>query len=204
MTLIMVVANYKLNDIPVGNYNYNNISKIYVLKQFHSAHFNRYHSRAYAKNVTGVYKNEDFVVVAALQSPKNSIWFQGTANAMDYERFIQADREIEADITMATLFMDEKHAIAFGLVKIDEEGCMVEFAESFKEMEHSGLKPDIMSIAGILSACSHMGLVKEKEKRLIISLLVMTLFTQGFYGIEIANNIGLLNAGQYLNEKYVV
>ncbi|KAF5463712.1 hypothetical protein F2P56_013856 [Juglans regia] len=36
----------------------------------------------------------------------------------------------------------------------------------------------------------------------IINLFVTTVFAQGFYGTEIANSIGLLNAGQYLQEKY--
>ncbi|XP_062104800.1 glucose-1-phosphate adenylyltransferase small subunit, chloroplastic-like [Humulus lupulus] len=76
----------------------------------------------------GDYKNKGFVeVLAAQQSPENPNWFQGTADAvrqymwlfeehnvveflvltgdhlyrMDYETFIQAHRETDADITMA-------------------------------------------------------------------------------------------------------
>ncbi|KAM4117833.1 hypothetical protein ACJW30_02G156000 [Castanea mollissima] len=36
----------------------------------------------------------------------------------------------------------------------------------------------------------------------IINLFVTTVFAKGFYGTELANSIGLLNAGQYLQEKY--
>ncbi|KAK4748357.1 hypothetical protein SAY87_014943 [Trapa incisa] len=36
----------------------------------------------------------------------------------------------------------------------------------------------------------------------MINLFVNTAFTNGFYGTEQANNIGLVNAGQYLQEKY--
>ncbi|XP_041000665.1 metal transporter Nramp3-like [Juglans microcarpa x Juglans regia] len=36
----------------------------------------------------------------------------------------------------------------------------------------------------------------------IINLFVTTVFAQGFYGTEIADRIGLLNAGRYLQEKY--
>ncbi|WVZ09263.1 hypothetical protein V8G54_013793 [Vigna mungo] len=36
----------------------------------------------------------------------------------------------------------------------------------------------------------------------IINIFVTTVFAKGFYGTEIANNIGLVNAGQYLQEKY--
>ncbi|CAL5385446.1 unnamed protein product [Camellia sinensis] len=36
----------------------------------------------------------------------------------------------------------------------------------------------------------------------MINLFVTTVFAKGFYGSAEANNLGLLNAGQYLNEKY--
>lgn len=36
----------------------------------------------------------------------------------------------------------------------------------------------------------------------IINLFVMTVFAKGFYGTEMANGIGLANAGQYLQDKY--
>jgi len=36
----------------------------------------------------------------------------------------------------------------------------------------------------------------------VINIFVTTVFAKGFYGTEIAKNIGLVNAGQYLQEKY--
>lgn len=36
----------------------------------------------------------------------------------------------------------------------------------------------------------------------IINLFVTTVFAKGFYGTKLATNIGLVNAGQYLQEKY--
>ncbi|KAG8386698.1 hypothetical protein BUALT_Bualt03G0176000 [Buddleja alternifolia] len=161
-------ANYRLIDIPVSNCLNSNISKIYVLTQFNSASLNRHLSRAYASNMGG-YKNEGFVeVLAAQQSPENPNWFQGTADAvrqylwlfeehnvleflvlagdhlyrMDYERFIQAHRETDADITVAALPMDEARATAFGLMKIDEEGRIIEFAEKPKGEQLKSMKVD--------------------------------------------------------------
>ncbi|XP_010252966.1 PREDICTED: glucose-1-phosphate adenylyltransferase small subunit, chloroplastic/amyloplastic [Nelumbo nucifera] len=161
-------ANYRLIDIPVSNCLNSNISKIYVLTQFNSASLNRHLSRAYASNMGG-YKNEGFVeVLAAQQSPENPNWFQGTADAvrqylwlfeehnvmeflvlagdhlyrMDYEKFIQAHRETDADITVAALPMDEKRATAFGLMKIDEEGRIIEFAEKPKGEQLKAMKVD--------------------------------------------------------------
>ncbi|KAE8707700.1 Metal transporter Nramp2 [Hibiscus syriacus] len=37
----------------------------------------------------------------------------------------------------------------------------------------------------------------------IVNLLVTTVFAKAFYGTEIASSIGLVNAGQYLQEKFV-
>ncbi len=51
---------------------------------------------------------------------------------MDYQKFIQAHRETDADITVAALPMDEERATAFGLMKIDDEGRIIEFAEKPK------------------------------------------------------------------------
>ncbi|THF99813.1 hypothetical protein TEA_028005 [Camellia sinensis var. sinensis] len=161
-------ANYRLIDIPVSNCLNSNISKIYVLTQFNSASLNRHLSRAYASNLGG-YKNEGFVeVLAAQQSPENPNWFQGTADAvrqylwlfeeqnvleflvlagdhlyrMDYGKFIQAHRETDADITVAALPMDEKRATAFGLMKIDEEGRITEFAEKPNGEQLKAMKVD--------------------------------------------------------------
>ncbi|KAM3320685.1 glucose-1-phosphate adenylyltransferase small subunit, chloroplastic/amyloplastic-like [Capsicum chacoense] len=161
-------ANYRLIDISVSNCINSTISKIYVLTQFNSASLNRHLSRAYTSNMGG-YKNEGFVeVLAAQQSPENPNWFQGTADAvrqylwlfeehnvleylilagdhlyrMDYEKFIQAHRESDADITVAALPMDEKRASAFGLMKIDEDGRIIEFAEKPKGEQLKAMQVD--------------------------------------------------------------
>ncbi|XP_024389300.1 glucose-1-phosphate adenylyltransferase small subunit, chloroplastic/amyloplastic [Physcomitrium patens] len=161
-------ANYRLIDIPVSNCINSNINKIYVLTQFNSASLNRHLSRAYASNMGG-YKNEGFVeVLAAQQSPENPNWFQGTADAvrqylwlfeeaqvleyvilagdhlyrMDYQKFIQVHRETNADITVAALPMDETRATAFGLMKINDQGRIIEFAEKPKGDELRAMQVD--------------------------------------------------------------
>ncbi|XP_047310443.1 glucose-1-phosphate adenylyltransferase small subunit, chloroplastic/amyloplastic-like [Impatiens glandulifera] len=175
-------ANYRLIDIPVSNCLNSNILKIYVLTQFNSASLNRHLSRAYASNMGG-YKNEGFVeVLAAQQSPENPEWFQGTADAvrqylwlfeehnvmeflvlagdhlyrMDYEKFIQSHRETNADITVAALPMDEKRATAFGLMKIDEEGRIIEFAE----------KPKGEQLKAMMVDTTILGLDDERAKEM--------------------------------------
>lgn len=48
---------------------------------------------------------------------------------MDYKEFVRAHRESGAAITIAALPCDEARASAFGLMKIDSEGRVTEFAE---------------------------------------------------------------------------
>ena len=65
---------------------------------------------------------------------------------MDYEKFIQAHRETDADITVAALPMDEQRATAFGLMKIDEEGRIIEFAEKPKGEQLKAMKVSCLLI----------------------------------------------------------
>ena len=110
----------------------------------------------------GGYNSRGFVeVLAASQSPARKEWFQGTADAvrqymwlfeeavrggvedflilsgdhlyrMDYRDFVRRHRESGAAITIAALPCDEKNASAFGLMKIDGDGKVTEFAEKPK------------------------------------------------------------------------
>ena len=105
---------------------------------------------------------EGFVeVLAATQTPTDKEWFQGTADAvrqyswlfediknrsveeivilsgdhlyrMDYMRFVDHHRATNADVTIGCLPMDDSRASDFGLMKIDESGRIVEFAEKPK------------------------------------------------------------------------
>lgn len=51
---------------------------------------------------------------------------------MNYQDFVLAHRKTGADITVAALPTDEKKATAFGLMKIDGSGRIVDFAEKPK------------------------------------------------------------------------
>ncbi|PSC75177.1 ADP-glucose pyrophosphorylase small subunit isoform A [Micractinium conductrix] len=154
-------ANYRLIDIPVSNCINSGVNKIYCLTQFNSASLNRHLSSAYNSNVGG-YNSRGFVeVLAASQTTTTKEWFQGTADAvrqymwlfdeacrdgvedflilsgdhlyrMDYREFVAAHRAAGADITVAALPCAEEQAQAFGLMKIDDSGRIVEFAEKPK------------------------------------------------------------------------
>eukprot|EP00958_Prasinococcus_capsulatus_P011233 scaffold1108_cov387-Prasinococcus_capsulatus_cf.AAC.9 len=61
---------------------------------------------------------------------------------MDYRLFLQRHRQSDADITIACLPMDYSRASDFGLMKIDGEGRVIDFAEKPKGEELEGMKVD--------------------------------------------------------------
>lgn len=152
---VPLAGKYRLIDIPVSNCINSQIFQIYVLTQFNSASLNRHISRTY--NFSGF--SEGFVeVLAAQQTPENPNWFQGTADAvrqyiwmfdewdideylilsgdhlyrMDYADFVRRHRETNADITISVVPMDDGRASDFGLMKIDQNGRVIDFCEKPK------------------------------------------------------------------------
>ena len=152
---VPLAGKYRLIDIPVSNCINSEIFKIYVLTQFNSASLNRHIARAY--NFSGF--TDGFVeVLAAQQTSDNPSWFQGTADAvrqylwllqewdvdeflilsgdhlyrMDYRLFVERHRETGADITLSVVPIDQKRASDFGLMKIDDQGRVINFSEKPK------------------------------------------------------------------------
>lgn len=152
---VPLAGKYRLIDIPVSNCINSEIYKIYVLTQFNSASLNRHIMRAY--NLGGF--REGFVeVLAAQQTPDSPSWFQGTADAvrqymwlldewevdeylilsgdhlyrMDYRLFVEHHRKTGADITLSVIPIDDQRASDFGLMKIDDQGRIVDFSEKPK------------------------------------------------------------------------
>lgn len=162
---VPLAGKYRLIDIPVSNCINSEILKIYVLTQFNSASLNRHISKTYS--FSGF--SDGFVeVLAAQQTAENPNWFQGTADAvrrylwlmkewdvdeylilsgdhlyrMDYSLFVQRHRETNADITLSVVPMDEKRASAFGLMKIDDQGRVIDFSEKPKGEELRNMQVD--------------------------------------------------------------
>ncbi len=149
---VPLAGKYRLIDIPVSNCINSEIYRIYVLTQFNSASLNRHISRTYR---LGGFEQGFVEVLAAQQTPNDSEWFQGTADAvrqylsllqewdvdeylilsgdhlyrMDYRAYIEHHRQTEADITLSGVPIEEKFASAFGLMKITAKGRVVDFSE---------------------------------------------------------------------------
>eukprot|EP01024_Parvocaulis_polyphysoides_P007805 TRINITY_DN12296_c0_g1_i1.p1 TRINITY_DN12296_c0_g1~~TRINITY_DN12296_c0_g1_i1.p1 ORF type:complete len:327 (-),score=43.48 TRINITY_DN12296_c0_g1_i1:282-1262(-) len=61
---------------------------------------------------------------------------------MNYQDFVRVHRESNADITIASLACDEDRASAFGLMKTDDAGQILEFAEKPKGEELQKMRVD--------------------------------------------------------------
>ncbi|PRP65819.1 glucose-1-phosphate adenylyltransferase [Nonlabens agnitus] len=152
---VPIAGKYRLVDIPISNCINSDIKRMYVLTQFNSASLNRHIKNTFHFS----FFSSAFVdVLAAEQTPGNSDWFQGTADAvrqsmhhftrhdfdyflilsgdqlyqMDYSEMIQAHKDSKADITLATIPVNVKDAPSFGILKSNEENQITSFIEKPK------------------------------------------------------------------------
>ena len=227
---VPIAGKYRLVDIPISNCINSGIQKIYVLTQFNSASLNRHITRTY--NFSPF--SEGFVeVLAAQQTPDRSDWFQGTADAvrqylnplkgipvseylilsgdhlyrMDYRPFIELHRESDADVTISVIPVDEAKASDFGLLKIDENGQVIEFKEKPKGDELKSMQVDTTVLgldeksAAQLPYIASMGIYVFKRKAMI-ELLTNNLQQQDFGKEIIPAAIGNLKVQTYLFNDY--
>jgi glucose-1-phosphate adenylyltransferase len=128
------------------------MERVFILTQFNSLSLHRH--------VVSTYKFDPFSkgfvdILAAQQTPGDSSWFQGTADAvrqnlrfiterkgelelilsgdhiyrMDYRQLLATHEENDAAITIAVLPCSEEDIAGFGAVRVDDEGRVVEFRE---------------------------------------------------------------------------
>ena len=149
---VPIGGKYRLIDVPISNCLHADLRRIFVLTQFNSASLNHHVSQTYRMDPF----SQGFVdIIAAEQTPDNSSWFQGTADAvrqaarhfrryaadyylilagdhlyrMDYGRLLDAHVDEDADITVAALPVTPHDAPAMGIVLFDREGQIVGFEE---------------------------------------------------------------------------
>lgn len=155
---VPVAGKFRLIDIPISNSLHARIEKIYVLTQFNSASLHRHISQTYRFDVF----SRGFVnILAAEQSVRNRDWYQGTADAvrqnlprllyvrpsevlvlsgdqlyrMDLRALVDWHRDNRADLTVAVSAVPKSEASAFGVMKIDEHGRIIDFIEKPKDPE---------------------------------------------------------------------
>ncbi len=149
---VPVGGKYRLVDIPISNCLNSEIRRIYVLTQFNSASLNRHIKNTYNFDVF----SSGFVdILAAEQTPDNTGWFQGTADAvrqslhhmenhehdhvlilsgdqlyqMNYQKMLDRHKESGADLTVATIPVNAQDATGFGIMKTNSESVIEAFVE---------------------------------------------------------------------------
>jgi glucose-1-phosphate adenylyltransferase len=153
---VPIAGKYRLVDIPISNCINSHINRMFVLTQFNSASLNKhikntYHFSAFSTGFVDI--------LAAEQTPDNPGWFQGTADAvrqslrhisnlefeyililsgdqlyqMDFSDMLNNHIKNEADISIATIPVDEHDAPEFGILKSNEAGMITSFIEKPKK-----------------------------------------------------------------------
>lgn len=146
---------YRLVDIPLSNCINSDILRTFVLTQYNSASLNRHIAQTYRFSQ---FSNGFVEIIAAEQTPESPQWFQGTADAvrqvlphirdwgidtllilsgdhlyrMDYRQFLERHHDSNADVTVSVIPCEAREASEFGLLKIDDNGRIVEFKEKPK------------------------------------------------------------------------
>ncbi|MFD1063769.1 glucose-1-phosphate adenylyltransferase [Winogradskyella litorisediminis] len=149
---VPIAGKYRLVDIPISNCINSDIKRMFVLTQFNSASLNRHIKNTYHFS----FFSSAFVdVLAAEQTPESKSWFQGTADAvrqsmhhflrhdfeyalilsgdqlyqMDFNEMIEAHIKANAEISIATIPVNEKDATSFGILKTDSSNVVTSFIE---------------------------------------------------------------------------
>ncbi len=149
---VPIGGKYRLVDIPISNCMNSDIYRMFVLTQFNSASLNAHIKNTYNFSIF----SHSFVdILAAEQTPDNPTWFQGTADAvrqcmphfcnhdfdyalilsgdqlyqMDFNEMLEDHIKANADISIATLPVNDKDAPEFGILKTDSESCVASFIE---------------------------------------------------------------------------
>ena len=153
---VPVGGKFRLIDIPISNSLHAGIDRIFVITQFNSASLHRHISQTYRFSAFSL----GFVnILAAEQTIDRRDWYQGTADAvrqclprlveadpsevlilsgdqlylMNIEELVRTHRERGADITVAVKPVTREEASAFGILRLDPSGRIVEFVEKPKE-----------------------------------------------------------------------
>ena len=153
---VPIAGKYRLVDIPISNCINSGIERIYVLTQFNSASLNKHIKNTYHFSVF----SSSFVdILAAEQTPHNTTWYQGTADAvrqslhhlaphefdyvlilsgdqlyqMDFCKMIDEHEAKGAEISIATIPVNEADSAGFGILKTDENQMITSFIEKPKK-----------------------------------------------------------------------
>ncbi len=145
---------YRIIDFALSNMVNSGIYSIYCLIQFKSQSLHEHIARAWNFG-TALRGRDYFVDIAPAQMADGERWYEGTADAiyqnmhlitlfdadrilifaadhiykMDVEQMLAFHVNNKADITIAAFVVPSKEASAFGCIKVDESGQIIDFVE---------------------------------------------------------------------------
>jgi glucose-1-phosphate adenylyltransferase len=149
---VPLAGKYRLIDIPISNCLNSGLNRIYVLTQFLSVSLHRHIANTYKFDPF----SKGFVeILAAQQTMESTDWYQGTADAvrqnvrylqddwirevlilsgdqlyrMDYRKLVEAHRAAQADMTIGVIPVTRSDAGAFGIMRLDDSGRVIDFVE---------------------------------------------------------------------------
>ena len=189
---VPLAGKYRLIDIPISNCLNSGLNRIYVLTQFNSESLN--------KHITRTYKLDPFSggfveIMAAEQTMENTLWFQGTADAvrrclkhfndpalkyivilsgdqlykMNLKDMLNFHMEKRAEITLACNSTYEKENLSeLGIIKLGEDNRIVDFFE--KPEDQRKLEDAAIMVDGKRCFLSSMG-IYIFNKDVLVALL---------------------------------
>lgn len=177
---VPLAGKYRIVDIPVSNCINSGLRRVYVLTQFNSASLH--------KHIHSAFKFDNFSrsfveILAAQQTPSDSNWYQGTADAvrqnlrdflqypyqyfvilsgdqlyrMDFRDVLKQHIDTKADMTLATIPVGREAATGFGIMHTDTQRRVVRFEEKPKQ---PALLDDLKIPAALLK---ELGLAPDAE-----------------------------------------
>jgi glucose-1-phosphate adenylyltransferase len=152
---VPIGGKYRLIDIPISNCINSGVKRMFVLTQFNSASLNRHIKNTYHFDN---FSNGFVDILAAEQTPSSDKWFQGTADAVrqsmhhlsghdyDYVLILSGDQlyqmdfklmaefhiNQDADLTIATIPVNDQDATDFGIMKVNKQNRIESFIEKPK------------------------------------------------------------------------
>lgn len=184
---VPIGGKYRLIDIPVSNCVNNGIRKILVLTQYNSESLNRHVGQTYRFDRF----TDGFVsILAAEQTPENTNWFQGTADAvrqglvhilaqcpdmvlilsgdqlyrMNFTRFVEDFQSSNADISIATKPVTREEAPGLGIMQVSTSGVIKGFVEKPSCNELSDLTSDQKGVTDSRPFLGSMGIYLFKPE----------------------------------------
>jgi len=155
---VPLAGKYRLVDIPISNCLNSGLKRIFLLTQFNSSSLHRHVQQSYHFDE---FSNGFVEIMAAQQTPDNTGWYQGTADAVrqnlqhfansphkyvlilsgdqlyriNFRELLEHHVRTGADVTVATIPVSRSDAGSFGIMQIDAEDRITRFVEKPQEAE---------------------------------------------------------------------